>query len=73
MIADAPFKQTCFPQYAVPKALERYGEVADALGLGGKTKEEKVGVGVVWENSKQCCSSLTVLVCRSWFWCATTA
>jgi hypothetical protein len=40
--ADAPFKQTCFPQYAVPDALERYAEVADALSLGGKTKEEKV-------------------------------
>lgn len=42
--ADAPFKQTCFPQYAVPDALERYAEVADALNLGGKTKEEKVRV-----------------------------
>jgi hypothetical protein len=39
---DAPFKQTCFPQYAVPDALERYAEVADALCLGGKTKQEKV-------------------------------
>lgn len=39
---DKPFKQTCFPQYAVPEALTRYAEVADALGLGGTTKEEKV-------------------------------
>ena len=28
----------------MPDALERYSEVADALCLGGKTKEEKVGV-----------------------------
>jgi len=40
--ADAPFKQTCFPQYAVPDALERYAEVADALNLDGKTREAKV-------------------------------
>jgi len=40
---DKPFKQTCFPQYAVPDALTRYSEVADALALGGSTKEEKVG------------------------------
>ncbi|WIA31174.1 hypothetical protein OEZ86_001181 [Tetradesmus obliquus] len=39
---DKPFKQTCFPQYAVPKALDRYAEIADALVLGGSTKEEKV-------------------------------
>jgi acetaldehyde dehydrogenase/alcohol dehydrogenase len=43
---DAPFKQTCFPQYAVPDALERYAEVADALNLGGKTKQEKVSHGL---------------------------
>ncbi|WIA31759.1 hypothetical protein OEZ86_002631 [Tetradesmus obliquus] len=39
---DKPFKQTCFPQYAVPDSLERYAEVADALQLGGKTLEDKV-------------------------------
>jgi acetaldehyde dehydrogenase/alcohol dehydrogenase len=39
---DKPFKQTCFPQYAVPDALNRYAEVADALALGGTTKQEKV-------------------------------
>lgn len=50
--ADAPFKQTCFPQYAVPDALERYAEVADALNLGGKTEQEKVGCS----RSTQCCS-----------------
>lgn len=27
---------------AVPKALDRYAEIADALVLGGNTKEEKV-------------------------------
>jgi acetaldehyde dehydrogenase/alcohol dehydrogenase len=51
---DAPFKQTCFPQYAVPDALERYAEVADALNLGGKTKQEKVNDGI---KPALCCSS----------------
>jgi hypothetical protein len=37
----------------VPKALERYGEVADALGLGGKTKEEKVR-GWCWFTVSLC-------------------
>jgi alcohol dehydrogenase class IV len=31
-----------FPVTAVPKALDRYAEIADALVLGGSTKEEKV-------------------------------
>jgi hypothetical protein len=30
------------PVTAVPKALDRYAEIADALVLGGSTKEEKV-------------------------------
>jgi hypothetical protein len=29
---------------AVPDSLERYAEVADALQLGGKTREDKVGL-----------------------------
>jgi len=39
---DAPTKQAAFPQYKYPVAVERYGRVADYLGLGGKTGEEKV-------------------------------
>ena len=39
---DAPFKQTAFSQYEYPLAKERYGEIADHLGLGGETPEEKV-------------------------------
>ena len=39
---DAPFKQTAFSQYEYPNAKERYAEIADHLGLGGHTAEEKV-------------------------------
>ena len=39
---DRPFKQAAFPQYAYPKSKRRYAELADALGLGGATQEEKV-------------------------------
>lgn len=39
---DAPFKQTAFSQYEYPLAKERYGEIADHLGLGGDSPEEKV-------------------------------
>jgi acetaldehyde dehydrogenase/alcohol dehydrogenase len=31
-----------FPQYGYPHARARYAEVADYLGLGGKTEEAKV-------------------------------
>ena len=31
-----------FSQYAYPKTLRRYAEVAEALSLGGKSDEEKV-------------------------------
>jgi len=31
-----------FPQYAYPHTMERYAEIATAMGLGGKTAEEKV-------------------------------
>ncbi|WHH61652.1 bifunctional acetaldehyde-CoA/alcohol dehydrogenase [Petroclostridium sp. X23] len=39
---DAPTKQTAFPQYKYPNAKERYAKIADFLGLGGKTLDEKV-------------------------------
>ena len=37
-----PTKQTAFAQYKYPSACEKYAEIADFLGLGGKTTEEKV-------------------------------
>lgn len=40
--AEAPAKMGTFSQYAYPKTLARYAEVADALGLGGKNDTEKV-------------------------------
>ncbi|MFN3927250.1 MAG: bifunctional acetaldehyde-CoA/alcohol dehydrogenase [Pseudanabaenaceae cyanobacterium] len=39
---DAPFKQAIFPQYTHPHAKQRYAEIADFLGLGGRTEDEKV-------------------------------
>ena len=39
---DAPTKMGTFPQYDHPKTAERYAEIADYLGLGGKTPESKV-------------------------------
>ncbi|MBN2651468.1 MAG: bifunctional acetaldehyde-CoA/alcohol dehydrogenase [Spirochaetales bacterium] len=39
---DNPYKQGAFPQYKTPVAIKRYAEIADYLGLGGKTNEEKV-------------------------------
>jgi acetaldehyde dehydrogenase/alcohol dehydrogenase len=39
---EAPPKMGTFPQYDHPRTLERYAEIADALGLGGKTNEEKL-------------------------------
>ena len=39
---EAPPKMGTFPQYDHPRTLARYGEVADALGLKGKTGEEKL-------------------------------
>src|SRR5574344_2093913 len=38
---DKPVKQTAFPQYKFPNAKARYGQVADELGVGGKTDDEK--------------------------------
>lgn len=40
--AEAPTKMGTFPQYDHPHTLSRYAEVATALGLGGKTDQEKV-------------------------------
>ncbi|MCL1990025.1 MAG: bifunctional acetaldehyde-CoA/alcohol dehydrogenase [Defluviitaleaceae bacterium] len=39
---DAPFRQGTFSQYHAPKALERYGQAADYMGVTGRTNEEKV-------------------------------
>jgi len=39
---DSPTKMGAFSQYTHPFASERYAQIADALGLGGKTKEEKI-------------------------------
>nr|WP_255552877.1 bifunctional acetaldehyde-CoA/alcohol dehydrogenase [[Phormidium] sp. ETS-05] len=39
---DVPFKQAIFPQYKYPNAKWRYARIADYLGLGGNTEEEKV-------------------------------
>ncbi len=39
---DAPFKQAIFPQYEYPHAKARYCQIADHLGLGGDTPDEKV-------------------------------
>ncbi|MEA5048536.1 MAG: bifunctional acetaldehyde-CoA/alcohol dehydrogenase [Eubacteriales bacterium] len=40
--AEVPVKMGTFPQYDHPHTLSRYAEVADALGLKGKTDEEKL-------------------------------
>ena len=39
---DCPKKQCIFPQYKFPNAKAKYGQIADELGLGGKTDDEKV-------------------------------
>ena len=40
--AEVPTKMGTFPQYAYPHTLARYAEVADYLGLAGRTDEEKL-------------------------------
>ena len=40
--AEAPAKMGTFSQYGHPHTLARYAEVADHLGLGGSTNEEKL-------------------------------
>jgi len=39
---DAPAKMGAFAQYTYPQASNKYAQLADALGFGGETKEEKV-------------------------------
>ncbi len=39
---DTPFKQAIFPQYKYPNAKWRYARIADYLGLGGDTEQEKI-------------------------------
>ena len=40
--AETPAKMGTFPQYGYPHTLSRYAEVADTLGLGGNSDNEKV-------------------------------
>ncbi len=40
--SEVPTKMGTFPQYDHPHTLARYAEVADSLGLGGKTDAEKL-------------------------------
>ena len=40
--AEVPTKMGTFPQYAYPHTMQRYAEIADYLGLGGKTDADKV-------------------------------
>ena len=40
--SDSPVKQAAFAQYKYPNAAWRYAKIADHLGLGGNTDEEKV-------------------------------
>lgn len=39
---DAPVKMGVFPQYRYPDTKNRYAKIADFLGLGGETKDEKI-------------------------------
>lgn len=39
--AEIPVKMGTFPQYEYPHTLSRYAEIADYLGLGGESREEK--------------------------------
>ena len=40
--SEKPTKMGLFPQYDHPKTLRRYAEIAESLGLKGKTDEEKM-------------------------------
>ena len=40
--AEVPQKMGTFPQYAYPHGLERYAEIADALGIKGADDQKKV-------------------------------
>ena len=48
---DNPMKQAAFSQYDRPKARCRYVEIAEYLGLGGATKDEKVANLIAWVDS----------------------
>jgi acetaldehyde dehydrogenase / alcohol dehydrogenase len=48
---DNPAKQTAFSQYDRPKARCRYAEIAQYLGLGGRTKDEQVENLIQWVES----------------------
>ncbi len=39
---DVPVKQAAFPQYEYPSAKSRYARIADYLGLGGTSDDDKV-------------------------------
>lgn len=39
---DCPYKQAALPQHHYPRSLVEYADLADMLGLGGSTLEEKV-------------------------------
>ena len=39
---ENPVKMGVFPQYKYPDAKNRYAKIADFLGLGGKTEDEKI-------------------------------
>ncbi len=39
---ENPIKMGVFPQYKYPDAKNRYAKIADFLGLGGKTEDEKI-------------------------------
>jgi acetaldehyde dehydrogenase/alcohol dehydrogenase len=45
---DNPTKQATFSQYDRPKARCRYADIADCIGLGGATKDEKVANLIQW-------------------------
>ena len=40
--SETPVKMGTFPQYEYPHTLERYAEVADALGINGRNDSEKL-------------------------------
>jgi acetaldehyde dehydrogenase/alcohol dehydrogenase len=40
--SEKPTKQTAFPQYKYPFAAEKYAQISDFLGFGGKDNKEKV-------------------------------
>ncbi len=40
--SECPKKQAIFPQYKYPNIKDRYGQIADHLGLSGKDNDEKI-------------------------------